>query len=161
EPHGIRNLFQVIGKRITIRGFIVFDFEKDEGENFRREVSEYLLNGDIVYKEDIAESLDDAPEAFVGLLQGERFGKVVIKIADLNPTFRNLHTVIGKRITIRGSVVESERTNFQHEVSKLLLERDIAYKEDVSQGLDTVSQAFIDILYAKHFGKAIIRINDL
>ncbi|KAF9313674.1 hypothetical protein BG003_004922 [Podila horticola] len=83
EPHGIRNLFQVIGKRITIRGFIVFDFEEEEGENFRREVSEYLLNGDIIYKEDIVESLDGAPEAFVGLLHGERFGKVVIKIADL------------------------------------------------------------------------------
>ncbi|KAF9323152.1 hypothetical protein BG006_001711, partial [Podila minutissima] len=83
EPYGIRNLYHFIGKRITMRGFIVFDWEKDEGENFRREVSEYLLNGDIVYKEDITESLDDAPEAFVGLLHGERFGKVVIKIADL------------------------------------------------------------------------------
>ncbi|KAI9240743.1 MAG: hypothetical protein BYD32DRAFT_407605 [Podila humilis] len=83
EPHGIRNLAQVIGKRITIRGFIVWDFEKDEGENFRREVSNYLLNGDIIYKEDVTEGLDSAPEAFVGLLRGDNFGKSVIKIADL------------------------------------------------------------------------------
>ncbi|KAF9980734.1 hypothetical protein BGZ75_008034 [Mortierella antarctica] len=82
EPYGVRNLYHLIGKRITIRGFIVDDFEKEESENFRREVSEYLLNGDIIYKEDLVE-LEDGPKAFVGLLHGERFGKVVIKIADL------------------------------------------------------------------------------
>ncbi|KAF9163415.1 hypothetical protein DFQ26_002544 [Actinomortierella ambigua] len=80
-PYGVRNLHHLIAKRITIRGFIVSDFEKQESANFRREVSEYFLNGDIVYKEDIVD-LDDAPNAFVGLLKGERFGKVVIHIAD-------------------------------------------------------------------------------
>ncbi|KAI9240742.1 MAG: reductase RED1 [Podila humilis] len=83
EPYGIRNMVQVIGKRITIRGFVVIDFEKEERANFRREVSEHLLRGDIVYKEDIIEGLDEAPAAFVGQLRGERFGKVIIKIADL------------------------------------------------------------------------------
>lgn len=83
EPYGIRNMVQVIGKRITIRGFIVSDFEKEEGANFRCEVSEHLLKGDIVYKEDIIEGLDGAPVAFVGQICGERFGKVIIKIADL------------------------------------------------------------------------------
>ncbi|KAF9384287.1 hypothetical protein CPB97_005804 [Podila verticillata] len=83
EPYGIRNMAQVIGKRITIRGFVFSDFEKEEGANFRHEVSEHLLKGDIVYKEDIIEGLDGAPVAFVGLLRGERFGKVIIKIADL------------------------------------------------------------------------------
>ncbi|KAG0036366.1 hypothetical protein BGZ82_004304 [Podila clonocystis] len=83
ESHGIRNLLQVIAQRITIRGFIMTDFEKEEGENFRREFNEYLLKGDIIYKEDTTESLDGASEAFIGMLKGANFGKAVIKIVDL------------------------------------------------------------------------------
>ncbi|KAG0011804.1 hypothetical protein BGZ81_001971, partial [Podila clonocystis] len=83
EPYAIRNLHQVIGKRITIRGSVVFDFIESEWTNFQREVRKYLLEGDIVYKEDIAQGLDAAPQAFVDMLQAKNFGKAIIKIADL------------------------------------------------------------------------------
>lgn len=75
EPYGIRNMIQVIVKRITIRGFAVSDFEKEEGANFRREVSEHLLKGDIVYKEDIIEGLDGAPEALSACSVGSSLEK--------------------------------------------------------------------------------------
>ncbi|KAF9320162.1 hypothetical protein BG006_002858 [Podila minutissima] len=83
ESHGIRNLYQVIGKRITIRGILVNDFVQDEFANFQRDVGQHLLNGDIIYREDIAEGLENGAEAFVGMLKGANFGKAVIKIADL------------------------------------------------------------------------------
>ncbi|KAF9428558.1 hypothetical protein BGZ94_001949 [Podila epigama] len=83
KPYGIRNLFHVIGKRITIRGFIVSDFEKECGADFARDVGSWLVKGEIIYKEDIAEGIDNAPAAFVGMLQGRNFGKQVVKIADL------------------------------------------------------------------------------
>ncbi|KAG0347031.1 hypothetical protein BG004_000256 [Podila humilis] len=83
EPYGIRNLAHIVGKRLTIRGFIVFDFAEEVDSDFRRDVTQWLKNGKIVYKDDITEGLDAAPEAFVGMLHGKNFGKAVIKIADL------------------------------------------------------------------------------
>ncbi|KAF9310358.1 hypothetical protein BG003_008649 [Podila horticola] len=75
-PYGIRNLTHVIGKRITIRGFIVSDFAAECGADFARV-------GEIIYKEDILEGIENAPEAFIGMLQGKNFGKAVVKIANL------------------------------------------------------------------------------
>ncbi|KAG0004283.1 hypothetical protein BGZ79_009773 [Entomortierella chlamydospora] len=82
-PYGVRNLFHIIGKRITIRGFIVSDFAQECGADFAKDVGSWLANGDIIYKEDIADGIDNAPDAFVGMLQGKNFGKQVVKIADL------------------------------------------------------------------------------
>ena len=83
EPYGIRNLIQVVGKRITIRGFIVSDFAAECGADFAKDVGSWLVNGEIIYKEDIAVGLDSAPDAFIGMLKGKNFGKQVVKIADL------------------------------------------------------------------------------
>ncbi|KAG0016496.1 hypothetical protein BGZ80_009175, partial [Entomortierella chlamydospora] len=69
--------------RITIRGFIVSDFAQECGADFAKDVGSWLANGDIIYKEDIADGIDNAPDAFVGMLQGKNFGKQVVKIADL------------------------------------------------------------------------------
>ncbi|KAF9962989.1 hypothetical protein BGZ70_007731 [Mortierella alpina] len=83
EPYGIRNLIQVVGKRITIRGFIVSDFAAECSADFAKDVGSWLANGEIIYKEDIAVGVDSAPDAFIGMLQGKNFGKQVVKIADL------------------------------------------------------------------------------
>ncbi|KAI8362320.1 hypothetical protein B0O80DRAFT_421857 [Mortierella sp. GBAus27b] len=82
QPYGIKNLAHVIGKRITIRGFIVADFAAECGADFARDVGAWLMKGEIIYKEDIAVGIDNAPSAFVGMLQGKNFGKQVVKIAD-------------------------------------------------------------------------------
>jgi NADPH-dependent curcumin reductase CurA len=46
-----------------------------------------LKSGELKYREDIVESLERAPEAFVGLLQGRNFGKLVVRLG-ADPTRR-------------------------------------------------------------------------
>jgi len=69
----------VLTKRLTIRGFIVRDFA-DQAEAFGRDVSAWLKQGKIKYKEDVVEGLENAPQAFLGLLQGKNFGKLLIRV---------------------------------------------------------------------------------
>ncbi|KAI1312600.1 hypothetical protein EDD11_002946 [Mortierella claussenii] len=83
HPYGVKNLFHIIGKRITMRGFIVTDFAEECGADFVKDVSSWLSNGEIIYKEDIAVGIENAPDAFVGMLKGKNFGKQVVKISDL------------------------------------------------------------------------------
>ena len=42
----------------------------------------WLANGEIKYKEDIVQGLENAPAAFIGLLEGKNFGKLLVQIAD-------------------------------------------------------------------------------
>jgi len=71
---------QVLTKRLTIRGFIVRDFA-DQAEAFGRDVSAWLQQGKIKYKEDVVEGLEKAPQAFLGLLQGKNFGKLLVRVS--------------------------------------------------------------------------------
>ncbi|KAK3813684.1 MAG: hypothetical protein JOS17DRAFT_453213 [Linnemannia elongata] len=83
QPYGVRNLFHIVSKRITFRGFIVNDFAEECGADFAKDVGSWLVNKEIIYREDIADGIDASPEAFIGMLQGKNFGKAVVKIADL------------------------------------------------------------------------------
>jgi NADPH-dependent curcumin reductase len=71
---------QILTRRLTIRGFIVWDFA-DQAEAFERDVSTWLKQGKIKYKEDVVEGLENAPQAFLGLLQGKNFGKLLVRVA--------------------------------------------------------------------------------
>ena len=71
---------QVLTKRLTIRGFIVSDFAS-QAQAFERDVSAWLQQGKIKYKEDVVEGLENAPQAFVGLLQGKNFGKLLVRVS--------------------------------------------------------------------------------
>ncbi|KAK3829113.1 MAG: hypothetical protein J3Q66DRAFT_324374 [Benniella sp.] len=82
-PYGIKNLMQVVSKRLTFRGFIVSDFHEQYFEEFFSEVRQLLLSGKLIYKAQEAKGVEAAPEAFVGMLQGKNFGKQVVTIADL------------------------------------------------------------------------------
>ncbi len=66
-------------KRLTIRGFIVSDFAARHGD-FLRDVSAWLKEGRIKYREDVIEGLEQAPQALIGLLRGENFGKRLIRL---------------------------------------------------------------------------------
>jgi NADPH-dependent curcumin reductase CurA len=68
-------------KRLTIRGFIVTDFATHQAD-FLRDMSAWLKEGRIKYREDIVEGLEQAPRALIGLLRGENFGKRLIRVAD-------------------------------------------------------------------------------
>jgi NADPH-dependent curcumin reductase CurA len=84
ERHGIKNLMNVIAKRLTIRGFIVGD--ADMGPKYwtqrNENISKWLHEGSFKAKMSVTEGIDSAPEGFVGMLQGKNFGKAVLKIAD-------------------------------------------------------------------------------
>jgi NADPH-dependent curcumin reductase CurA len=84
EPRPGPNLMASVRKRLKIQGFIVSDQWQRFGE-YRAMAAPLLRNGELKYREDIVEGLDRAPEAFVGLLQGRNFGKLLIKLGD-DPT---------------------------------------------------------------------------
>ncbi|MGB0848365.1 MAG: NADP-dependent oxidoreductase [Thiolinea sp.] len=69
-------------KQITMRGFIVFNDLGHLYKPFMKDMSEWLAEGKIHYQEDIVEGLENAPEAFIGLLEGKNFGKLVVKVAE-------------------------------------------------------------------------------
>jgi NADPH-dependent curcumin reductase CurA len=71
----------VLVKRLTMRGFIVSDFDS-QIDDFRRDVSSWLKAGEIKYKEDVVEGLENAPTAFIGLLKGQNFGKLLVKVSE-------------------------------------------------------------------------------
>jgi len=70
----------VLTKRLTLRGFIVTDFAARQGE-FLRDVSAWLREGRIKYREDVVDGIEKAPRALIGLLRGENFGKMLVRVA--------------------------------------------------------------------------------
>jgi NADPH-dependent curcumin reductase len=76
-PHLMR---AILSKRLTFRGFIVSDFSARYGD-FMRDVSAWVREGHIKYREDVVEGLENAPRALIGLLRGENFGKLLVRVA--------------------------------------------------------------------------------
>jgi len=71
----------LLKRRIRVQGFIIFeDYGSHFGE-FRKQMTEWFEAGKIKYREDIVSGLENAPEAFMGLLQGKNFGKLVVRVA--------------------------------------------------------------------------------
>jgi NADPH-dependent curcumin reductase CurA len=80
-PDWTPQLFRsILTKRLTFRGFIVSDFAALE-EKFRREVSHWLREGKVRYREDVRDGLEQAPQAFMSLLEGGNFGKLLVRVA--------------------------------------------------------------------------------
>ncbi len=73
----------VLSKRLNIRGFIVWDFASQEPE-FLREARSWIAAGQIKYREDIVDGLEHAPAAFIGMLNGKNFGKLVVRVGPDN-----------------------------------------------------------------------------
>jgi len=79
-PPGPRNLTQVIGKRLTLRGFIVTDHADQLGP-FISEVGGWLRDGRLHHPQTVVDGLENAPGAFIGLLQGQNTGKMLVRLA--------------------------------------------------------------------------------
>jgi NADPH-dependent curcumin reductase len=76
---GPRQLFLFVGKRVRLQGFIVSDF-RDRFAPAMRQMGEWVRSGRLKYKEDIVEGIEKAPRAFIGLLKGENFGKLQVRL---------------------------------------------------------------------------------
>lgn len=70
----------VLRKRMTLRGFIVFDDFGHLYPDFAKQMGAWVSAGKIIYREEMIDGLERAPAAFVGLLRGEAFGKRVVKL---------------------------------------------------------------------------------
>ena len=62
-----------------LRGFIVSDFAA-QAPAFRRDVADWIRAGRIRYREDFVDGLAQAPQAFIGLLKGRNFGKLLVRV---------------------------------------------------------------------------------
>jgi NADPH-dependent curcumin reductase CurA len=76
---GPRNLFLIVTRRLTIRGFIVLDWVH-EMKAFLTELAPLVAAGKVKAPETIVEGLDNAPQAFLDMLRGGNVGKMVVKI---------------------------------------------------------------------------------
>lgn len=72
----------VLRKRMTLRGFIVFDDFGHLYPEFAKQMGDWVTQGKVKYREEIIHGMEQAPEAFVGLLRGEAFGKRIVKLTD-------------------------------------------------------------------------------
>jgi NADPH-dependent curcumin reductase len=72
----------LLRKRIRMQGFIVFDDYGSRWGEFASAMGEWVRDGKVKVREDIVRGLEHAPEAFIGLLEGKNFGKLVIQLAD-------------------------------------------------------------------------------
>jgi NADPH-dependent curcumin reductase CurA len=73
-------LTQVLKKRLRVQGFIIFD-HYDRVPEFTRDVSTWMKEGRIKYREEVVDDLENAPQAFIGLLRGDNFGKLVVRVS--------------------------------------------------------------------------------
>jgi NADPH-dependent curcumin reductase CurA len=73
-------MFLVVGKRLSLRGFIVSDHGDLQGE-FVEKVSGFLRSGELVVRETVREGLENAVPAFLDLLRGGNTGKMVVRLA--------------------------------------------------------------------------------
>jgi hypothetical protein len=80
QPRPGPNLMAAVRKRLRIQGFIVSDQWQRLAE-YRAMAAPLLRAGRLKYREDVVEGLDSAPAAFIGLLAGRNFGKLLVRLA--------------------------------------------------------------------------------
>lgn len=83
-PEGPDRLSMLMGtlltKRIRMQGFIIFDDYGHRYNEFATDMTQWLSEGKVKYREQLIDGLENAPQAFIGLLEGKNFGKLVIQI---------------------------------------------------------------------------------
>jgi NADPH-dependent curcumin reductase CurA len=69
----------VLTRSLTLRGFLNYEFA-DQYPEFLAEVGGWIRDGRVKYREDIVDGLENAPEAFIGMLTGRNFGKLIVRV---------------------------------------------------------------------------------
>jgi NADPH-dependent curcumin reductase CurA len=70
----------ILSKSLTVRGFIKYDLAAEHYPAFLREIGAGIADGRIRYREDFVNGLARAPEAFIGMLEGRNFGKLIVRV---------------------------------------------------------------------------------
>jgi NADPH-dependent curcumin reductase len=70
----------ILSKSLTVRGFINYEFAAEHYAAFLREVSAGIADARIRYREDFVDGLEKAPEAFISMLEGRNFGKLIVRL---------------------------------------------------------------------------------
>jgi NADPH-dependent curcumin reductase CurA len=73
----------LLTKRIKMQGFIIFDDYGHRFKEFYQQMSKWVAEGKISCREDIVDGLEKAPEAFIGLLEGKNFGKMIVRVGQI------------------------------------------------------------------------------
>ncbi len=81
RSEGVTTLSNMIYNRVTMRGFVVYEFENIR-EQFLYDMRTWMAEGRMKYSETIKSGIEAAPEALIGLLQGENTGKMLVQLAD-------------------------------------------------------------------------------
>ena len=74
-------LRDILTRSLTLRGFINTEFAAEHHAPFLERVGAGVAAGRIKYREDVVQGLEHAPEAFIGLLEGKNFGKLLIEVS--------------------------------------------------------------------------------
>jgi NADPH-dependent curcumin reductase CurA len=77
EPYPVRNLWQLLVQRATMRGFLTYDHPQYLQEA-RQRISDWVKNGDITPLENVSHGLESAPDALIRLMSGRTTGKTVV-----------------------------------------------------------------------------------
>jgi NADPH-dependent curcumin reductase CurA len=72
----------LVQKRIRLQGFVILDHYADRFDAFRRDMTEWVDTGRVKLREHVIDGLEQAPAAFIGLLEGRNFGKLIVRVAD-------------------------------------------------------------------------------
>ena len=75
-------LTMAVQKRIRMQGFVILDHYAERFDAFRRDMDAWVAAGRVKLREHVVDGLENAPTAFIGLLEGSNFGKLVVRVAD-------------------------------------------------------------------------------
>ena len=82
EPEmGPRNTRNLTTHQARMEGFLVFQFANRHEEG-RQRIARWIKEGKMKYREDVVEGIENAPAAFIGMMRGENFGKLLIKVSE-------------------------------------------------------------------------------
>ncbi|REB08786.1 NADP-dependent oxidoreductase [Sporosarcina sp. BI001-red] len=78
---GPRFLNQLVTKSAMIKGFVVYDYE-DKNDEAIEQMAKWIRDGQLKYKENVVDGLENAPQAFIDLFESKSFGKQVVKVSE-------------------------------------------------------------------------------
>ena len=81
RSEGVTTLANMIYNRVTMRGFVVYEFN-DRRDEFIADMRQWIADGKMKYRETVMEGIAQAPHALIGLLNGENIGKMLVKLSD-------------------------------------------------------------------------------